>query len=135
MTASRVHVEVRQRSDEALAAGPPLQDLRNRVSDVGAGLVSVADGLRDQLAGALGEAGTGSWILNEVEVTLHLDLESVAGGVVVRRQGDGDVAFVAKLTLTRRSGSDGAAGVAAGRTRPWRKRLGKARRGAMTVAN
>ncbi len=89
-----------------LSGGKLTERFADRVAELGEGLGTIANDLRDQLDRTLDDERDDSWGLEEVALSFSVDLEAGAG--VVLAQAKTTAGFEASLTWKRRRpGADG----------------------------
>ena len=81
-----------------LRGGAVIENFRDRVTELGAGLGDIANDLREQLEATLREGKEG-WSLDEVALSFSLDLEAETGVVIAK--GKAAAGFEATLTWKR----------------------------------
>ncbi|MFI7336130.1 CU044_2847 family protein [Micromonospora aurantiaca (nom. illeg.)] len=98
---SEIHVQVVPRGDTRgdLAGGRLIENLKDRINELGDSIMEVSGRLQERLAAAEKEDSSAGWRLAEAQITFSLDLEAEAGVIVSRTSAS--ASFEVSLSWSR----------------------------------
>ncbi|MEU1238670.1 CU044_2847 family protein [Micromonospora aurantiaca] len=98
---SEIHVQVVPKDGTRgdLAGGRLIENLKDRIDELGDSIIEVSGSLQNRLAAAERENSDAGWRLSEAQITFSLDLEAEAGVIISRTSAS--ASFEVSLSWSR----------------------------------